>query len=58
MYTFVNYFSQSFHQANSTLISPLSSPLPPLSHTQPSSTLYKCKICKTSYKKAINEFKA
>ena len=43
MYTFVNHFSQSFHQTNSTLTPP------PSPRSQPS-TLYECKICKASYK--------
>jgi len=41
MYTFVNFYSQSFYQTNSTLTPP---PSPP------ASTLYECKICKALYK--------
>lgn len=43
MHTFVNLFSQSFHQTNSTLTPP---PLP----TAASALQHECKICKTSYK--------
>src|SRR3954447_8119524 len=47
MHTFVNYFSQSFHQTNSTFTPP---PSPPSSRSKSSFTLYKYKICKASYK--------
>lgn len=43
MCTFVNYFSQSFYETNSTLTPP---PSPPI----PTPTSYECKICKASYK--------
>src|SRR5436853_7510017 len=49
MYTFVNYFSQSFYQTNSltppTPPTPLTPPLSP-----PASILHECKICRASYK--------
>ncbi|RGB27968.1 hypothetical protein C1646_768426 [Rhizophagus diaphanus] len=53
MYTFVNFFSQSFYQSNQT--NPI--PTPPPSPTT-SSTLHEYMVCKASYRKAINEFKA
>ncbi|CAB5377127.1 unnamed protein product [Rhizophagus irregularis] len=43
MYTFVNFFSQSFYPTNSTLT------LPP-SPTTASTLQHECKICKTSFK--------
>ncbi|PKK74701.1 hypothetical protein RhiirC2_774469 [Rhizophagus irregularis] len=53
MYTFVNFFSQSFYQSNQT--NPIPTP-PPSPTTSP--TLHECTVCKASYRKAINEFKA
>ena len=47
MYTFVNFFSQSFYPTNSTFTPP---PSPPSPRSQSSSTLYECKICRASYK--------
>ncbi|GBC31400.2 hypothetical protein GLOIN_2v1514780 [Rhizophagus irregularis DAOM 181602=DAOM 197198] len=43
MYTFVNFFSQSFYPTNSTLT-------PPPSPTTASTLQHECKICKTSFK--------
>ncbi|CAB4415540.1 unnamed protein product [Rhizophagus irregularis] len=43
MYTFINFFSQSFYQTNSTLT-------PPSLPTTASTSQHKCKICKTSFK--------
>ncbi|CAB4477313.1 unnamed protein product [Rhizophagus irregularis] len=43
MYTFVNFFSQSFYPTNSTLT-------PPPSPTIASTLQHECKICKTSFK--------
>ncbi|GBC48102.2 uncharacterized protein OCT59_000571 [Rhizophagus irregularis] len=43
MYTFVNFFSQSFYQTNSTLT-------PPPSPTTASTLQHECNICKTSFK--------
>src|SRR4051794_20886504 len=43
MYTFINFFSQSFYQTNST-------PTPPPSPTTASTLQHECKICKTSFK--------
>ncbi|PKB95381.1 hypothetical protein RhiirA5_507310 [Rhizophagus irregularis] len=45
MYTFVNFFSQSFYQSNQ--INPI--PTPPPSPTT-SSTLHECTVCKASYR--------
>jgi hypothetical protein len=45
MYTFVNFFSQSFYQSNQT--NPI--PTPPPSPTT-SSTLHECTVCKASYR--------
>ncbi|RGB29582.1 hypothetical protein C1646_766424 [Rhizophagus diaphanus] len=53
MYTFVNFFSQSFYQSNQT--NPIRTSLP---SPTTSSTLHECVVCKASYRKAINEFKA
>ncbi|RIA97418.1 hypothetical protein C1645_814134 [Glomus cerebriforme] len=43
MYTFVNFFSQSFYQTNFTLT-------PPPSPTTAFTLQHECKICKTSFK--------
>ncbi|CAB5391676.1 unnamed protein product [Rhizophagus irregularis] len=46
MYTFVNFFSQSFYPTNSTLT-------PPPSPTIASTLQHECKICKTSFKSKL-----